>query len=236
MSQELTTIKPAPLALTLSDTQVAEHQEAFVMNVASGNVSAFDLPRIKIMTGAALWLLPGLENDETAPKIEGVIVYARDTRVYYSKKDAGNVPPDCSSTDNIHGSGKPGGECVKCPLAQWDSAPDGGAGQACKQVKQLFMMRGDSMLPEVVSLPPTSVRAAGKFFLALASKGVPYTGAIVSIELEKAQNAAGKPYGKAKFTVVRRLSRDEQSRAMEFHEMAMQLAGQVRTTAAEAFE
>src|ERR1035441_2293272 len=114
MSQELTTIKPAPLALTLSDEQVAEHQEAFAMNVASGNVSAFDLPRIKVMSGAALWLLPGLENDETAPKIEGVIVYARDTRVYYSKKDAGNVPPDCSSTDNVQGSGKPGGDCAKC--------------------------------------------------------------------------------------------------------------------------
>ena len=64
MSQELTTIKPAPLALTLNDEQVAEHQEAFAMNVASGNVSAFDLPRIKVMSGAALWLIPGLENDE----------------------------------------------------------------------------------------------------------------------------------------------------------------------------
>src|ERR1017187_2704173 len=151
MSQELTTIKSAPLALTLSDEQVAEHQEAFVMNVASGNVSALDLPRIKVMSGAALWLLPGLENDETAPKIEGVIVYARDTRVYYSKKDAGNVPPDCSSTDNVPGSGKRGGGWANCPLAQWDCARDGGAGQACKQVKRLFLMRADSMFPEVVS-------------------------------------------------------------------------------------
>ena len=236
MSQELTTIKPAPLALTLNDEQVAEHQEAFAMNVASGNVSALDLPRIKVMSGAPLWLIPGLESDETAPKIEGVIVFARDTRVYYSKKDAGNVPPDCSSTDCITGSGKPGGECAHCSLKDWDSAPDGGGGQACKQVKQLFLMRGDSMLPEVVSLPPTSVRAASKFFLALASKGVPYTGAIVSIELEKAQNAAGNPYGRAKFTLVRRLARAEQDRAMEFQAMAKQLAGQVRTTAAEAFE
>jgi hypothetical protein len=236
MSQELTTIKPAPLSLTLSDEQVAEHQEAFAMNVASGNVSAFDLPRIKVMSGAALWLIPGLENDETAPKIEGVIVYALDGRVYYSKKDAGNVPPDCSSTDCITGAGKPGGECAHCSLKAWDSAADGGGGQACKQVKQLFIMRADSMLPEVVSLPPTSLRAAGKFFLALASKGIPYTGAIVSIELEKAQNAAGKPYGRAKFTLVRRLSRDEQNRAMEFQAMAKQLAGQVRATPADALE
>jgi hypothetical protein len=236
MSQELTTIKPAPMALTLSDDQVAAHQEAFAMNVASGNVSAFDLPRIKVMSGAALWLIPGLENEETAPRIEGVIVYARDTRVYYSKKDAGNVPPDCSSTDNVKGTGQPGGECAACPFAEWDSAPDGGAGQACKQVKQLFLMRGDSMLPEVVSLPPTSLRAAQKFFLALASKGVPYTGAIVSIELEKAQNAAGKPYGKAKFNVVRRLSAEEHARAHEFRIMAQQLAGQVRATAGEAAE
>lgn len=236
MSQELTKISPAPIALTLSDEQVAEHQEAFAMNVTSGSVSAFDLPRIKVMSGAALWLIPGLEREETAPKIEGVVVLARDTRVYYQSKDAGNVPPDCSSTDCITGHGKPGGDCRRCPLAQWDSAADGSGAQACKQVKQLFVMRGDSMLPEIVSLPPTSVRAANQFLLKLASKGVPYTAAIVSIELEKAQNAAGKPYGRAKFNLVRRLSREEHQRAREFHEMAKQLAGQVVATAAEASE
>ncbi len=232
MSQELTTMKGAPLALQLNEQQLAEHQEAFAMNVANGNVSPYDLTRIKIMSGAALWSIPGLENEETLPKIEGVIVYTRDTRVYYQKKNAGNVPPDCSSEDGRTGKGKPGGECEHCPYAEWGTAIDGGAGQACKQVKQLFIMRNDSMLPEVVTLPPTSLRAAQKFFLALASKGVPYTGAIVAIELEKVQKD-GNTFGKAKFSMVRRLSADEHQRAREFHLMAKQLANHVKVQADE---
>ena len=107
---------------------------AFATNCASGSITEFDLPRIKMASGTALWLIPTLEGDTTAAAVEGVVVSARDARVYYASKDAGNVPPDCSSLDNKTGVGKPGGECAVCPLAQWDSAPEGGAGQACKQV------------------------------------------------------------------------------------------------------
>ena len=35
-------------------------------------------PRIKVMSGAALWLLPGLEREETAQKIEGIILLKRE--------------------------------------------------------------------------------------------------------------------------------------------------------------
>ena len=103
MSQELVKVT-APKALSIPQEEAAAVQEAFAINIAGGAVSEFDLPRIKVMSGAALWLIPSLEGDETAPRIEGVIVYARDTRVYYASKDAGNVPPDCSSTDGITGT------------------------------------------------------------------------------------------------------------------------------------
>ena len=181
MSQELVRMSEAPKALTLAKEEAVAVQEAFAINIASGAVSEFDLPRIKIMSGAALWLIPKLEGDETAPSIEGVIVYARDTRAYYAAKNAGSVPPDCSSPDAITGASRPGinlgGECAKCPMAQYGSAVDGdgqaGEGQACKQMKQLFMLRGESMFPEVASLPPTSLKNARQFFLKLASQGAP---------------------------------------------------------------
>jgi hypothetical protein len=232
LSQELVKVT-APKALSIPPDEAAAVQEAFAINIASGTVSEFDLPRIKVMSGAALWLIPSLEGDETTPKIEGVIVFARDARVYYASKDAGNVPPDCSSTDGITGHGKPGGECKSCPLAKWESAQEG-SGQACKQVKQLFFLRGESMFPEVVSLPPTSVKAARQFLVKLTTQGIPYYGALVAIELEKAQNAAGKPYGRASLKFLRRLSEDEQQRAVEFHRMCGQFAGRVQTTAADA--
>ena len=221
MSQELVKVT-APKALSIPPEEAAAVQEAFAINIASGTVSEFDLPRIKVMSGAALWLIPSLEGDETTSKIDGVIVYSRDERVYYASKDAGNVPPDCSSVDAVTGIARPGinagGACALCPLAKWESAQDG-AGQACKQVKQLFFLRGDSMFPEVVSLPPTSVKAARQFLVKLTTQGIPYYGALVAIELEKVQNAAGKPYGRALMKFLRRLTPDEQQRAVEFHQM-----------------
>jgi hypothetical protein len=236
MSQELAKVT-APKALSIPQEEAAAVQEAFAINIAGGTVSEFDLPRIKVMSGAALWLIPSLEGDETTPKIEGVIVFSRDARVYYASKDAGNVPPNCSSTDGVTGRGTPGGDCRICPLAKWDSAQDGGGGQACKQVKQLFFLRGDSMFPEVVSLPPTSVKAARQFLVKLTTQAIPYYGALVAIELEKAQNAAGKPYGRASMKFLRRLSPDEQARAIEFHQMCQQFAERVQTgTAADAAE
>jgi hypothetical protein len=199
----------------MPDEERQDIMAAFATNCASGSITEFDLPRIKINSGTALWLIPDLSGDKTAPSITGVVVEARDTRVYYATKDAGNVPPDCSSTDAKTGVGKPGGDCASCPLAQYDSAPDGGAGQACKQVKQLFMVRGASMLPEVVSLPPTSQKAIRKFFLGLATQGIPYYKCIVRIDLEKAQNAAGKVYGKAVLIFDRMLNPAEIERAEE---------------------
>lgn len=215
MSQDLVKSIGAPLALTMPEEERQAVMAAFAVNCASGSITEFDLPRIKVASGTALWLIPTLEGDVTAPAIDGVVVAARDTRVYYKSKDAGNVPPDCSSTDAITGKGTPGGECAKCPLAQYDTAPDGGAGQACKQVKQLFMLRGSSMLPEVVSLPPTSLKAVRQFFLKLATQGIQYYQCILRIELEKAQSQQGKVYGKAVLVFVRKLSADEIARAEE---------------------
>jgi hypothetical protein len=235
MSQELVKASDAPKALTLPQSEAVAIHEAFAINVGSGAITEFDLQRIKIMNGAAFWLIPKLEGEETAPSIEGVIVYARDIRAYYATKDAGNVPPDCSSRDAITGVSKPeinlGGECAKCPMAVYGSAADGD-GQACKQMKQLFMLRGESIFPEVVSLPPTSVKSARQFFLKLASQGVPYYHALVQIPLEKAQNGAGQVYGKASLKFVRRLSPSEAQRAVEFHDQVESFITRVPITPA----
>ncbi len=189
MSQEVVKQGAAPLALTIPEEERQAVMAAFATNCGSADLSEFDLPRIKVASGTALWLIPGVEGETTAPAIEGVVVEARDTRVYYASKDAGNVPPDCSSIDGKTGRGKPGGDCAACPLSQWDSGENGA--QACKQTKQLFILRGTSMLPEVVSLPPTSLKAVRKFFLQLTTQGIQYHHCLLRIELEKAQNPQG---------------------------------------------
>jgi len=225
MSQELTKISEPPRALTLSEEEVENIRQAYAQNVGSGSVSEFDLPRIKTMSGAALWLIPKIEGEETSSFIEGVVVYARDTRAYFPTKEGG--APQCSSIDGVVGHGDPGGECLRCPLAQFESAQDGGKGQACKQGKQLFILRTDSMFIEMVALPPTSMKAVRQYFLKIATQGIPYDKCILRIELEKAQNPQGKIYGKAAFKFVRRLSDDEAARAAKFRGLAISLSERV---------
>jgi len=209
MSQELTKSSPAPAALLVTEEEAAAVREAFAVNIASGSITEFDLPRIRPVNGEALWKIPTLEGHQTAQSIEGVVVFARDTRAYYPGKDITNQPPDCSSMDGITGIAKAGvnlgGECRKCPMAQWESAPDSGA-QACKQSKQLFILRGSSMFLEVVSLPPTSLKAVRQFFLKLVTQGVQYHQCILRIDLKESTNAQHQKYGTAVLNFVRKLS------------------------------
>ena len=216
MSQELMKPVEAPVALTMSEEEKRETMAAFVENCGDGSISEFTLPRIKVANGMAQWIVEDvIDGEKPVPSIEGVIVHIHDSRAYYASKQAGNVPPDCSSRDGITGIGKPGGNCKTCPLAQWDSAEGDSNAQACKASKQLFMLIGDSVLPTVVSLPPTSLKAVEKFKLQMVTKRMQYRHAIVRISLMKATNKAGQPYGKAVFDVVRKLSEAEAKRAEE---------------------
>ncbi len=231
MSTELIQIQ-TPRALAALEGNLDSINEAIATNISGGGISDFDLPRVKISGGASpRWIVPTLEGEETLARIDGVIVFSRDTRVYYKTafgKSSGKQPPDCSSSDGITGKGKPGGECSRCPLAEYGSAEEG-TGQACKQVKQLFVLRGDLLLPEVVSLPPTSLKGARQFFLKLTTQGIPYYQALVGLDLEKAQNAASIQYGKAALKFLRRLTPEESARAQQYHELCRTLAVRVPT-------
>src|SRR5262245_7669139 len=100
-------------------TDLATIQAAIAANIGSGGLSEFDLTRIKIPSGGGLqWPVPSLEGEIMESVIEGVIVLVCATRAYYSQpmsEGSGNHPPDCSSSDGISGTGKPGGHCALCP-------------------------------------------------------------------------------------------------------------------------
>ena len=89
------------------------------------------------------------------------------------------------------------------------------------------MLRGDSMFLEVVSLPPTSLKAIAAVLPEAHHAGHPVPPRIVRIDLEKAQNQQGKPYGKAAMKFVRKLSPDEAARATEFRDLALSISGRV---------
>lgn len=189
------------------------------------NVRPFDLDRVKVPAGGATtWEVPSLKGVEKTECLEGIILHQRDARSYWAKKfGGGNVPPDCSSADMIRGVGKPGGECLKCPLSQFGTATgqDGkpGRGQACKHVRMVLFLRQDDLIPLLVPVPPSSVKSAMKYGLRLAGAGLPYQTVVSQLRLTKDKNADGIEYGKIDFTMNRKLEETEVAKAMQIAEV-----------------
>jgi len=231
MSKDLTVQQPAAaLRVLQSEANLDLVQSAIAENVGVGGITEFDFDRIKIPSGGGLaFNVTTLQGEESEKTVTGVIVLARDSRAYWEKsleEGGGNQPPDCHSNDGIVGIGTPGGDCVKCPLAQFGSdtkvvsgATVKGRGQACKAIRQLFLLRGDSLLPMVLPLPPTSLKAAKQYMLRLAGQGVPYWAAVTKVGLEAATNAGGIKYAKATFSFAGLLSEEQKAKAKAYSDM-----------------
>lgn len=204
------------------NTRLEQIREAMEANVGDGSLAAGDFDRIKVPAGGGTaWTIQGLDGEEILKEVAGIVVAWRDTRAYWSvpmEHSDGSMPPDCYSLDARTGTGKPGGDCHKCPLAQFGTDA-GGPGQACKLVRQLFLIREENLLPEIVNLPPSSVKPARQYFLRLASKGVPCYSVITRIGLEKTRNAQGIVYSRATFASGGRLSAEQARRAKEYAAM-----------------
>lgn len=178
--------------------------EAMRENVGNQPIRAQELARIKIPAGGGkAWELP---DGKVATEFSGVVIYAQDSRAYWKEgldDGAGaGKPPDCASDDAETGHGDPGGACAHCPLAEFGSD---GRGQACKQVRLLFVLLPGELLPVVVSLPPTSLKPARSFMLRLASKGVPYYGVVTKFLLEGTKNPEGIDYSVVKLEVAEKM-------------------------------
>jgi hypothetical protein len=233
MSKEITVHQPAAstaLRVLNSDSNLDLVQAAIAENIGVGGITEFDFDRIKIPAGGGLaFNVTTLEGEDSEKTITGVIVLARDARAYWQKsldEGGGNQPPDCHSNDGIVGIGTPGGDCAKCSFAQFGSdtkvvngATVQGRGQACKAIRQLFLLRNDSLLPVVLALPPTSLKAAKQYMLRLAGQGVPYWAVVTKIGLEQTQNAGGIKYSKATFAFAGMLSDDQKAKAKQYSDM-----------------
>jgi len=195
----------------------AELREVLKENLGGQQLSAFELDRVKIPSGGGtMWEVPTLEGTEDAKAVEGVVIYFKNQNAYWKQKyDGQNNPPDCVSNDGITGVGDPGGECSECPLNEFGSD---GKGKACKNMRTLFVLREGDVLPLVLTLPPTSLKEARKYFLRLASKGIPYYGVVTEIALEKDKNEGGIAYSKASLSLKGRLDADTIKKLKAFQE------------------
>jgi len=163
------------------------------------SLSVTDLMSISVPSGGGTtWEFVDLDGSHELKELEGIIIYWKDVRAYWEKKfDGDNSPPDCFSDDNKVGAGDPGGPCVKCPYSKFDTADGGkGAGQACKQIRLVFMVRESDMLPFVVRIPPTSYKGMKSYFMQLAGRGKLYHSTISKLTLGKDKSKGGIVYSK----------------------------------------
>lgn len=169
--------------------------------------------RIKIPGGGSLQFeVPGddPENPDYAKTIEGVILYNHDTCAYWpagSEYDE-NVTPLCSSVDGKVGYGAPGGVCAACTLNQYGS-DEKGKGKACKNMRNLYILRSGDCLPILLSLPPTSLRPYADFITAaFAARRRPIYAGVVQIGLKRADNGSNV-YSVATFRLLQRFEGEE---------------------------
>jgi hypothetical protein len=190
-------------------------------SLGNDRLRATDLDRITVPTGGGrLWTVPTLEGEQNVSTISGVVLVWKQQRAYWqSAYDGGNVPPDCYSDDDVMGhcaieSGlNLGGECASCPMSQWGTkrGQDGNAskGQACKQIRQLYLLRSDSLLPVAISVPPTSLSAVKKYFLRLAANGLKPSAVVTALTLTKVKAQNVPEYSQITLAMESRLTPQE---------------------------
>jgi hypothetical protein len=221
-SKEVVKKETAISPFVIFKTEIAEIRETMDANLGDAGLTAGDLERIKVPAGGGTaWTTQGLDGEEMVKELVGIIITSRNTRTYWSvpmEASDGNMPPDCYSLDARTGNGEPGGDCHKCPHAEFGSNSKG-EGQACKLVRQLYLIREGNLLPEIVHLPPSSLKPARQYFLRLAQKGLPCYSVITKIGLEKTKNAQGIVYAKAVLTSGGRLTPEQTQWAKDYAEM-----------------
>lgn len=186
-------------------------------NVGNKGINQFSLTRVSVPgTGVTTWTVDTLRGEEETKELRGIIVAYREPRAYWKESleaSGGGSPPDCNSEDGLVGKGSPGGSCMGCQFAEFGSEvrADGspGRGQACKQMRTLFMLRGRSLLPMVINVPPSSLGAAENYFLNLLSEAYEFFAVETILTLEKDKNRDGVAFAKMTFRIGRELTDEE---------------------------
>ena len=167
--------------------------------------------QIKVPSGGGLaFEVQGEEEDDAEPmkEIDAVIVFTHRISAYWpgaygGSGDDGSKIPACSSMDGKTAVWTETGElrtCETCPYNQYGSGVDENGnpkkGKACKNMRRLYLMMDGDPNFYLLTIPPTSIKDVNKQLAKILASGVPYTGMIVSLMLEKTKNSAGITYSK----------------------------------------
>ncbi len=152
------------------------------------------------------------DDDEWQKSFEGTVLFSALQNAWYSKPYDRNdpLPPNCMSSNSI----KPDGgdmiqakSCGKCPRNQFGSGSNG-KGKACKNSRKLFIRLPGGLLPKVLSLPPTSMKAYEGYVVDLGSKGFPHSSHVMT-KFEVHKQEKNQDYYNIRFITITGLEAQE---------------------------
>lgn len=203
-------------------------REALLANLGPGeSITAADLPRVPTPAGGGKvwsWMDSG-NNEQSAKTIDGALVYCgvRGTLwnseepvagtspvlVSYDLLTAVRVNEDIGDLDaEVLESCRIGDRLYdwrRLPYAQFGSSSNG-RGKRAKESRLLAILREDEAWPLLVSAGVGSLKTVSPFIRRLP---VPHYRAVVSLTLEKVENAGGQPYSQIVPRLLRTLTKEE---------------------------
>lgn len=166
----------------------------------------------------------------------GIILYFHKARGLWL--DEKNKFPICSSWDALSGKWKTGEDdngnaifevrsCKDCEYNQFGSDLKGGAGKACKEMRRLFLLEEDALLPSMFHVPPTSLKAFDQYISGLIYKKKAPLCFKTLFGLAEAQGGGGFDYSKVTVKLGEQLPNAKVLELLKMREQVVEAAKKI---------
>jgi hypothetical protein len=217
--------RPAEYPLVASPQVMQGVLQMIDDNFSQQRFDVLKLPRIRVLRDAAMFQVETAAGLLTERILSGILGGFRTARVYWGDRPYNPTlkqPPACTSTDGFVGIGEPGGNCRDCPFAKFKTArnADGsqGAGQACRELRQMLFLLPGQILPHRLDVSPTSLQLFEKYTITLLCGGIPYWAVVTKLSLEVGTTSTGMTIPRIQFLTEKRLNGEETRIMRPYHE------------------
>jgi hypothetical protein len=210
-------------ALAVNDLGLSP-ADIIAANYGEDGITERNLARIPVPAGGGMaWTIPTATGEpDIAKSVSGIVLHNRKIRQYWVEEyDGERNPPDCCSDDGITGNGSPGGRCRVCPMNNFPE--DGGSrnSKPCKERVLLFILRPDAALPDMVSIPPGSLKVWWAYIDGLTRIGRPLWSVVTELRLQKAQSKGGIDFAQVTPVMAAQLTKEEIAALAGYREALM---------------
>jgi hypothetical protein len=208
-------------------------------NIGVGNFKRVKVPAEQFNS----WMISRGGEDIAQKEITGILVAWKARRSFWRSNEPDGSRPDCHSLDNKRpvaggmyapdgerGTQNPKGLCTTCPMSQFGSDANGGAGTACREQRLLFLVVPDALFPIVVHVPRTSIKGVTEFMLDLMDQRRKYFQVEVGLTLVKDKNKSGQAFNRVQMRKIRDLEPGESMAAKVYGDQVKALIEQMVAT------